>query len=115
MRLAATISDLSKADVQRLPVQIPNFDGYEVLNILRVVDCVDERRSEYIKWTEGDHRADLAGEFRSVSRLFVDPVRIDRGAHIFRLARWLIGVVVSEPLMEAMKTVGCSGAVFSEV
>lgn len=113
--LSAEICGIAGEDVQRLPVNIPEVYGYDVLNILRVVDCLDEARSEYIKWKEEDHRADLAGQYRSVTRLRVDHERIPEDAHIFRIERWPIGIVVSEGMKAAMEEVGCFGARFLEV
>jgi hypothetical protein len=49
--LAAAIEALGGDDVQRIPLVIPRFDGFEVVNALRVVNCLDESRSEFMKWT----------------------------------------------------------------
>src|SRR5438045_7142107 len=48
------IRGIAGADVQYLPVDIAGQPGMTVLNALRVVRCLDERRSEFIKWTKQD-------------------------------------------------------------
>jgi hypothetical protein len=63
-----------------------------VLNALRVIRCLDEERSEFIKWTEGDHRADLAGQYRQVTRLVLDARAIPPDVHLFRGEAWLIAL-----------------------
>lgn len=113
--LANRMRTVADGDVQWLTLSIPGHHGFEGANVLRVLDCLDESRSEWIKWTEKDHRADLAGDYRSVTRLRVDGTRIPEGAHIFRIERWLIGVVVSEVMKAAMEEAGCLGAKFLEV
>jgi hypothetical protein len=86
-----------------------------VLNSLRVVRCLDEGRSEFIKWTEDDHRADLAGQYRQVTKLVLERSAIPVDAHFFRIDGWLVALVVSEVVKDAMERVGCFGAKFIEV
>jgi hypothetical protein len=35
-----------------------------VLNAVRVVSCLDEGESEFIKWKAHDHRPDFLGQYR---------------------------------------------------
>jgi hypothetical protein len=102
-------------DVECLPVEIGGQSEMMVLNATRVVRCLDESRSEYIKWTKEDHRADLAGQYRQVSRLVLDPLAIPEDAKFFRIEGWLVALVVSEAVKEAMERAGCRGATFTEV
>ena len=114
--LARRIDEVaSEKSIQFVDLIIPGYDGFEGLNVLSVLDCLDESRSEYIKWTEKDHRADLVGRYRSVTHLSVDRNRIPEDAHIFRIERWRICLVVSEVMKEAMEAGGCLGAKFLEV
>lgn len=113
--LAAAIEAIAKSDVQRLPLSIPDHDGFEVVNVLRVVKCLDERLSEYMKWTLSDHRADLAGQYRMVTRLQILSDAIPTDAHVFRIEGWRIAVVVSEHVKVAMEAAGSLGAKFVEV
>lgn len=113
--LAGAVSSVAGADVQRLPLAINGWQGFEVLNVLRVVECLDEQRSEFLKWTERDHRADLAGQYRMVTKLLVDQSGIPAGTHAFRVKGWLVALVVSENVKDAMETAGCKGAKFVPV
>lgn len=83
--------------------------------MLRVIECIDEGRSEYLKWTKSDHRSDLVGQFRMVSKLKLSRASIPPDANVFRLAGWLVGLIVSERVRSAMEAVGCQGARFQEV
>jgi len=113
--LAEAIARVAGPDVQCLPVKIAGQTGYKVLNALRVIDCIDEERSEFTKWTERDHRADKAGQYRSVPNMHLDTSRIPEDAHFFRLKGWLVALIVSEQVKAAMEQVGCFGAKFQDV
>jgi hypothetical protein len=113
--LAEAITAVAATDVQWLPVDIAEQTGMMVLNALRVIKCLDESRSEFIKWTKQDHRADLAGQYRQVTSLTVDPKAIPSDAHVFRVEGWLVALIVSEDVRAAMERVGCVGAKFIEV
>ena len=113
--LARAVSALAGPDVQCVPVEIAGQSGLQVLNAVRVIRCIDESRSEFIKWTKQDHRADLAGKYRQGTKLTVDPSAIPPGAHFFRIEGWRVALIVSEEVKEAMERVGCVGAKFIEV
>jgi len=113
--LAEAIARVAGPDVQCIPVKIAGQTGYKVLNALRLIDCIDEERSEFMKWTEQDHRADLAGEYRSVWKMHLDTSRIPQDAHFFRLKGWEVALIVSEQVKAAMEQVGCFGAQFQDV
>ncbi|HRI67498.1 MAG TPA: hypothetical protein PK156_24810 [Polyangium sp.] len=80
-----------------------------------MIRCIDERRSEYLKWTKNDHRADLAGHYRQVTKLVLDRKSIPPDAHFFRIEYWEVVLVVSETVKNAMERVGCYGAKFTEL
>jgi hypothetical protein len=113
--VAEAMARVAGQDVQRLPVEVLGGKGFEALNLLRVVDCFDQRRSEFVKWTAQDHRADLAGQYRMVTRLRLEPEAVPPDAHAFRIKGWVIAIIVSERVKEAMEEVGCLGAKFSPV
>lgn len=114
-RLADAVSTIAGADLQCLPVDVAGQAGMMVLNSVRVIHCLDESRSEFIKWTKQDHRADLAGQFRQVTRLVLAPGVIPLDAHFFRIGGWSVALVVSEVVKEAMESTGCLGAKFTEL
>lgn len=113
--LATAIEAVGGDDVQRLPLYIPDHDGFEVVNALRVIKCLDESRSEFTKWTANDHRADLAGQYRMVTNLRVLGDAIPDNAHVFRIEGWLVALIVSESVKVTMEKAGCFGAKFVEV
>ena len=113
--LALAIALVAGADVQRLPASIEGEHGYEVLHCTRLVECLDERRTEFTKWTKDDFRPDRAGHYHIVRGLTVDPARIPSDAHFFRIARWAVALIVSEELKAAMEHAGCLGARFDDV
>ncbi|MEQ1737160.1 MAG: DUF1629 domain-containing protein [Rhodoglobus sp.] len=113
--LADAVSTVAGADVQCVPVEISGQQGMVVLNSLRVVRCIDEQHSEFIKWTAQDHRADLAGQYRSITRLVLDARAIPADARFFRLDGSFVELVVTEDVKDAMERVGCFGAKFIEL
>ena len=113
--VAAAIERLAGEDVERIALRIPGRTGFEALNVLRVVECLDERRSDFIKWTAHDHRADLAGQYRQVTNLRVSVESIPESAHIFRIGGWKIAIVVSEALKSEIERAGSHGATFTDV
>lgn len=113
--LAAAIQTLVQGDVQRLPLLVRGQSGFEVLNVLRVIECVDEARSVFLKWTRTDHRADLAGQYRSISTMHLLPQALPDDAHIFRIKDWPMGLIVSERIKLTMEAAGCLGAKFVDV
>lgn len=113
--LADAICAVAGPDVQRLPVRVAGGHAMEVLNATRVLRCLDETRSTFTKWTDHDHRADLAGQYRQVTTLVVDAEQIPPDAHFFRVSGWPIALVVSLRVKAAMETAGCLGARFTSV
>ena len=112
--LGERVASVAKRDVQRIPVRLGTRTGYEILNSLRVINALDETRSEFMKWTAADGRPDKMDEYRMVTRLRVDPHRLTADAHFLRLQGWL-HLIVSQAVKEAMEEVGCLGARFREV
>lgn len=115
LAVADAIEHAANGDVQRIPVQVAGHEDFEVLNSVRVVRCLDEGRSVFTKWTKDDHRADLAGRYRMVTRLKILSEHVPADAHFFRVEGWLVALIVSEKVKEAMETTGCLGAKFTEV
>jgi hypothetical protein len=114
-RLSVVVGTVAGPDVQLLPVRIPCHGNFRVLNCTRVIKCLDERESEFIKWTLNDHRADLAGQYRMVTKLRIKPPHPQENAHFFRIAGWPIALIASESMKSAMESCGCFGAKFEEV
>lgn len=114
-RLALAIAVVAGSNLQRLPATIGGNGGYEVLHCTRLVNCLDESRTEFTKWTKDDFRPDKAGEYHIVRNLMVDPDRIPIDAHFFRIGGWAVALIVSQELRAAMEHAGCLGARFADV
>lgn len=114
-RVGRAIESVASADIQRLNATIGVRGDFEVLNSVRLVECLDEARSEFLKWTENDFRSDLAGEYRMVSKLRIDSKKVPQDAHFFRIKGWRIALIVSEQVKSRMEEVGCNGAIFQGV
>jgi hypothetical protein len=102
-------------DLQRLTVRIVPGLSYEILNSTRSIACLDEQKSDYLKWLPGDYRADLVGSYRMVPKLIIDPTRVPTDAHFFRITDWEVALIVSQILKDTMEAEGCFGAKFSLV
>jgi len=89
-------------------------DKYFIINILPVRFCVDESKSEFMKWTKDDHRADLASQYRMISRLRVDSNRAAE-TPIFRLGGYKIVVIVSDEIRDVFVAARISGVRFAAV
>lgn len=113
--VARILEPLASADLQLMPARIEGVAGdHEILNVVHAIACLDERRSEFIRWTEADGRPDKIGQYRMVTKLHVDPVRVGP-AQVFRIDGWKVALVVSEAIRAALVSSGLSGMVFTEV
>jgi hypothetical protein len=102
--------------VQFIPAHVEGqSDPYFVLNVLRVIRCIDEARSEEIHhWKPEDGSPEKVGQYRVVSGMRIDPSQVE-DAHIFRPGGWRVVIVVSESLKQAMEEEGITGPRFIEV
>jgi hypothetical protein len=72
--------------IQRFPVQIEGgIAGYEILNVLEVVECFDFEQSKFTVRTESDGNPVQAADLFGVFKLRIDPARAT-GHAIFRVA-----------------------------
>ena len=116
-----TLADVMKAaagaDVQIVPIIIvgdQQHDGFAIPHCLRSVECMDEAKADFIKWTSKDHRPELVGQYRMVTNLAIDPRKVPPDAHFFRVLGWSIALIVSQAVKEVMERTGCLGAKFDE-
>lgn len=111
-RVADIIGATAGSDLESIPVDISGAEEMVVLNATRLVDCLYENQSEFVKWTVHDHRPELAGQYRQVTKLVIDPEAVPEDAHFFRLKGWSVALVVSEAVQSALTRSGCVGAKF---
>lgn len=102
--------------VQFIPAQVEGqSEPYFVLNVLRVIRCIDEARSEEVHhWKPEDGNPDKVGQYRVVSGMRIDPSQVG-DAEIFRPWGWRVALIVSERLKQAMEEEKISGTRFVEV
>ena len=96
--------------IQLIPVSIPQTKlKYYILVLKCSIDCVDEGKSDFQKFEEGnDIRPDKAGEYKAINILKLDASRIN--APIFRISKYDIEMVVSEEIklkLEQSNMTGC--------
>lgn len=113
--LADAVCSIATSDVQCLPVAIGDQAGMFALNSIRLIRCLNEQHSEFIKWTEEDRVPEKTGQYRQVTRLVLGREAIPQDAHFFRVDGWRIALIVSEAVKDAMVRVGCYGAAFTEL
>jgi hypothetical protein len=103
-------------EVQFIPVEVEGqTEPYFLLNALQVIRCIDDARCEEVfHWRPEDGEPDRVGEYKNVRGLKVDPSKIG-DANIFRPWGWLVVLIVSERVKQAMEEAGITGTKFIEV
>lgn len=91
--------------VEYLPVAIMNHKGrkaatYYIVNILRIVDCIDQSRTKF-SWNSIDPEL-----MDQVSNLTIDESRIDPGIRIFRPEHLKPLIMIDRDLAAGMKAAG---------
>lgn len=82
---------------------------YFILIVNDVVQCVDEKRSEFQKFEENDPvRPDKSGEYRAFMRLRIDEKSVGE-KDVFRLKGFEIAVVISERVKSKLDFIGATG------
>lgn len=117
-RVASVLQSLAPGDIQTFPIQVEDQpERYVLINVTRVVKCIDEQASEHVEiWVpeDEDDQPERAGEYRNVVGLRVDKSRVG-DAKIFRTWGWHVVLVVSEDIKEALERIGATGMHFTEV
>jgi hypothetical protein len=103
-------------EVQLIPAWVEGqSEPHFILNALSIIRCIDDARcAEVLYWKPEDQRPDKLGQYRSVYGLKVDPVRVG-AAHLFRTWGWLVVMVLSQELKDALERAGLTGMTFTEV
>ncbi len=106
------IERIAPQDVQSFPVCVAGTDeSFHIVNVIAALDCLDEDRSEFIRWEEKDNRPDRLGSIHVMSTLCVDPTRVG-DHHIFRIEDWPFPLLVSSTLKGALQQLPNLGVVF---
>lgn len=116
-RAQSAIMSAAASDIQLLPVAVDQADTaggpFAILNATRLIPCLDESRSEFMKWTKADRRPDRVGKYRMVTRLRIESEKVT--ADVFRIAGWEVALIVSDNVREAMRAASITGVRFEAV
>jgi hypothetical protein len=115
-RFVQLFERLNVRDVQFIPARVEGHsEPYFILNPLRVIRCIDDARSEEVRyWKPEDGQPEKVGEYRVVAGMRIDPTKVG-DARIFRPWGWRVALVISEDLKLAMEQEGITGTRFVEV
>ena len=108
-------AELARGDLQLIPVEVEGQrEPYFLLNITRVVKCIDDEASDEVRYVTPEHGLpDQLGEYRSVMGMRIDPSKVG-DAQVFRTWGW-VAIVVSEAIKKALENVSATGTRFKEV
>jgi len=115
-RFAQLLERLNVREVQCIPARVEGHsEPYFILNPLRIIRCIDDARSEEVRyWKPEDGQPDKVGEYRVVAGMRIDPAKVG-DARIFRPWGWVVVLIVSEDLKLALEQEGLTGTRFVEV
>jgi hypothetical protein len=115
-RVAFFLSDM---ECQLIPVEVDsiiNKHSYFIVVLLNRVECLDESRSVFEKWQSDDPvRPDLAGDYKGIYKLFVDPNKIKPDNTIFRLGKSDNVIVINEKIKRQFERNGITGVKFKDI
>jgi len=115
VRVASLLAALAPDDAQLLPVDVEGQpDQYLILVATRLIRCIDEKASRIRLWTHEDGLPDMVGQYASVRDLRIDKARTG-SAQVFRLEGWIVSLLVSGEIKDAMERIGATGTRFEEV
>ena len=114
-RVVRLLQELVVPDLQFFPVTVESYPNeYFILNVARLVHCVDEARSgRVVKWTPEDGFPDRVGEYKVVRELRIDPAKVG-DARMFRPWGWKV-LIVSDDIKETFERERLLGPKFFEV
>jgi len=92
-------------------------EPFFLLNVVRVVKCIDDRRTEEVQYYEPGCEEvfrDRIGEYRAVRGMKIDPARVGN-EKVIRTWGWLGTIVVAEEIKEALEQIQTVGVQFQGV
>jgi len=88
---------------------------YFLMIVETQVDCIDEARSEFVRFDDGDvARPDLAGQIRAIFKMTLDEDRTE-SRHVFRLKGYPSALIVSDEVKRRIEAAGAVGLSFERV
>ena len=108
-RIVAILRPIIGESAQFFPLHIEGYVGFHVLNPIVLLNCLNERTSEFTKWTVEDGRPEKAGHYQMVTRLRIDPDLVPQNIPVFRLNAWRIPLIVSQAFVDAILPLNPTG------
>ena len=113
--VAECLDQVAPGAVQRIPIHVEGQPGsFEVLNLLRIVHCLDESATTIQCWTPEDGRPDKVGQYRMVFDEVIDRAKA-ADAPLFRLGGWRITIVCSDRVKRHLEASRFTGPAFREL
>jgi hypothetical protein len=110
--VAALLRQTAPDDCEWFPVTIGSgLPGYLIMNAVFREACLDERRSRLERYTPEHGDPDKVGRYRMMYHLMIDPVRT-HNRHVFRVEGWIVQLIVSERIKDAIETIHDLGIEF---
>lgn len=104
-----------KINAQRIPVKIEKTgEGYEILNVLDCLHCIDEAASEFTRFGENDGRPDKVGKYLMFIRLRINGDMV-MGHDLFRVDEWPLALIASQQFKEFLEERKVTGIAFKPV
>ncbi|HYO57224.1 imm11 family protein [Archangium sp.] len=115
-RVVRIFEQLGTQDVQFLPAKIASRpEPWFILNVTRVVRSIDDARCRQVNYFRPeDGQPEKVGTYRAVHGMRIDPTKVE-GAHIFRPWGWVVAIIVSQDIKEALEQAHVTGTRFIEV
>jgi hypothetical protein len=116
VRVASLLAQMAPSDVQIFPVEIQGQpDQFCILVATKLIRCIDDAACREVeRWTPEDGRPEKVGQYRDISGLRIDPLKVGE-AKVFRTWGWSIALIVSEEIKAALDRIGATGTKFTEV
>jgi hypothetical protein len=113
--VASLMRGIAPGEFECLPVAAgSSFHDHLIVNAVFREACVDEGRSDILRWKPEDDRPDEVGKYRMISGLTIDAGRTHE-RDFFRVEDWEVALIVSERIRQALEVVPDLGVVFIPV
>jgi hypothetical protein len=113
-KVGNAVKEFACDTIELFPAKVTgHLADYYILNTLACPKCLDESRSEFLRWLPEDNRPDKEGKYKQVTKLFIKPEAVE-GLHIFRIWGWEF-VIISEILKQKLDELKVTGVSYKLV
>lgn len=112
--LGDVVDEFDKTAIQRVPLTIGTYtEGFEMLKVLKRVNCLDFEKSEY-SFDPNPSSDGKTQKIRAVPVIKIQPEKVYKHS-IFLLGEWPFAIIVSSKLKEALEIRKLTGFKFVPV